>query len=219
MKIYRPAILVLGLTFGFMAGALAAADVGPQLGLPANVTAVDAWGSMRIASLSTCDFSPTTCSRGVVPALAAATLPRTTLPSQFALYGLKPAGDNGSYLQKVEFVGVKTCPSTSAALQPAHGTTMDLKLAEDYVAGNQTQTDSVDIERAPSYSWFTASKHPNTIGMTSRGWMSRAKWLLVIVNEPPVEGSEILQCRSADLLRALDVQVRTGGAQGSGRRL
>src|SRR5450755_658799 len=34
------------------------------------------------------------------------------IAAQFALDGLKPAGDNGSYLQKVEFTGVHTLPAT-----------------------------------------------------------------------------------------------------------
>jgi Zn-dependent M28 family amino/carboxypeptidase len=183
MKIYRPAILVLGLTFGFMAGALAAADVGPQLGLPANVTAsmlgIDAHRiaeHVRFLSNDLLEGRGTGTRGGDIAA--------NYIASQFALYGLKPAGDNGSYLQKVEFVGVKTLPSTSAALQPAHGTTMDLKLAEDYVAGNQTQTDSVDIDapivfvgygiEAPEYNWNDF-----------KGVDVKGKVVLVIVNEPP----------------------------------
>ena len=32
------------------------------------------------------------------------------IATQFAEYGLKPAGDNGSYLQKVPLVGITTLP-------------------------------------------------------------------------------------------------------------
>src|SRR5213594_5243187 len=35
------------------------------------------------------------------------------IATQFALYGLKPAGDNGSYFQDVPMVGVKTLPETT----------------------------------------------------------------------------------------------------------
>ncbi len=106
------------------------------------------------------------------------------IAAQFALYGLKPAGDNGSYLQKVDFVGVKTLPGTTASLQPAHGAAMNLKLADDYVVGNQTQTDSVDIDapivfvgygiEAPEYKWDDF-----------KGVDVKGKVVLVIVNEPP----------------------------------
>jgi len=39
------------------------------------------------------------------------------IATQFALDGLKPAGDDGGYLQKVEFTGVQTMPGTSFSLQ------------------------------------------------------------------------------------------------------
>ena len=39
MNIYRPAMLVLGLSFGLLFITAEDADMGPQLGLPANVTA------------------------------------------------------------------------------------------------------------------------------------------------------------------------------------
>jgi hypothetical protein len=35
------------------------------------------------------------------------------IATQFALYGLKPAGDNGTYFQDVPMVGVKTLAETT----------------------------------------------------------------------------------------------------------
>jgi len=40
------------------------------------------------------------------------------LATQFALYGLKPAGDGGTYMQKVPLVGVTTLPETTLAIVP-----------------------------------------------------------------------------------------------------
>src|ERR1700722_488124 len=68
------------------------------------------------------------------------------IATQFALYGLRPAGDDGGYLQRVDFTGVQTLPATTSSMQPEHGKAVDLKLGEDYVIGNQTQTASVDID-------------------------------------------------------------------------
>jgi Zn-dependent M28 family amino/carboxypeptidase len=106
------------------------------------------------------------------------------IASQFELYGLKPAGDEGGYLQRVDFEGVQTLPATSASLVPAQGAPMDLKLGEDYVVGNQTRTESVDIDapivfvgygiEAPEYGWNDY-----------KGIDVRGKVVLVIVNEPP----------------------------------
>src|ERR1700716_85269 len=56
------------------------------------------------------------------------------IATQFAEYGLKPAGENGSYLQKVPLVGVTTLPDTTFLLAPQHGAAMDLKPLTDYAA-------------------------------------------------------------------------------------
>ena len=183
MKFYRPAALVLGLGAGWWSGALQAADLGAQLGLPPNVN----------ASMQTIDahrigehvrFLANDLLEGRGPGTRGGDLAANYIATQFALYGLKPAGDNGSYLQKVDFVGVKTLPGTSASLQPAHGAAVDLKLSEDYVAGNQTQTESTDVDapivfvgygiEAPEYKWDDF-----------KGVDVKGKVVLVIVNEPP----------------------------------
>jgi Zn-dependent M28 family amino/carboxypeptidase len=183
MKIYRPAMLVLGLSFGFTAGVSTAADAGSQVGLPANVAAsMQGIDAHRIAEHVR--FLSNDLLEGRGTGTRGGDIAANYIASQFALYGLKPAGDNGSYLQKVEFVGVKTLPATSVSLQPARGATLDLKLAEDYVTGNQTQTDSVDIDapivfvgygiEAPEYNWNDF-----------KGVDVKGKVVLVIVNEPP----------------------------------
>jgi Zn-dependent M28 family amino/carboxypeptidase len=183
MKFYRPAALVLGLSAGFGLSAAPAADTGAQLGLPANVDAsMQTIDARRIGEHVR--FLANDLLEGRGPGTRGGDLAANYIATQFALYGLKPAGDNGSYLQKVDFVGVKTQPGTSASLQPAHGTAMDLKLAEDYVAGNQTQTDSADVDapivfvgygiEAPEYKWDDF-----------KGVDVKGKVVLVIVNEPP----------------------------------
>jgi Zn-dependent M28 family amino/carboxypeptidase len=183
MNIYRPAMLVLGLNCGLLLSAAHAADVGSQLGLAANVTAsMQGIDAHRIAEHVR--FLANDLLEGRGTGTRGGDIAANYIASQFAQYGLKPAGDNGSYLQKVEFVGVKTLPATSATLQPAHGNALPLKLAEDYVAGNQTQTDSVDIDApivfvgygidAPDYHWNDF-----------KGVDVKGKVVLVIVNEPP----------------------------------
>jgi Zn-dependent M28 family amino/carboxypeptidase len=106
------------------------------------------------------------------------------IATQFALYGLKPAGDDGTYLQKVAFTGVLTQPGSSMSIVPAKGAPIDLKLGEDYVTSNQTQTDSVEIDaplvfvgygiEAPEYKWDDF-----------KGVDVKGKVAVVIVNEPP----------------------------------
>src|SRR6202050_3067821 len=49
------------------------------------------------------------------------------IATQFALYGLKPAGDNGSYLQKVPLVGITPGADTRFAFVPTNGPSSDIK--------------------------------------------------------------------------------------------
>src|SRR5271154_2603866 len=183
MKYYRQAALILGLSAGMLCVSLQAADIGPQLGLPANVAvSMQSIDAHRIAEHVR--FLASDLLEGRAPGTRGGDIAANYIATQFALSGLKPAGDNGTYLQKVDFVGVKTLPSTTASLVPAHGEATTLKLTEDYVAGNQTQTDATDIDapivfvgygiEAPEYKWDDY-----------KGVDVKGKVVLVIVNEPP----------------------------------
>src|SRR5438445_7768645 len=61
------------------------------------------------------------------------------IATQFALYGLKPAGDNGTYMQKVPMVGVTPAAETTFSLVPANGSARELKPLSEYVAYDETQ--------------------------------------------------------------------------------
>src|SRR5215467_13095024 len=60
------------------------------------------------------------------------------IATQLALYGLKPAGDNGSYMQKVPMVGIETKDDSTFALVPDKGQPMELRNRADYVAMDET---------------------------------------------------------------------------------
>lgn len=106
------------------------------------------------------------------------------LATQFALAGLKPAGDDGSYLQKVRFAGSQTLDSSSLSFAPNDGEALPLKLFDDYVVSNHTLTENVRIDaplvfvgygiEAPEYQWDDY-----------KGVDVRGKIALIIVNEPP----------------------------------
>jgi Zn-dependent M28 family amino/carboxypeptidase len=105
------------------------------------------------------------------------------IATQYALYGLKPAGDNGTYLQKVPMVGITPSPETTFALVPASGSRMTLKVLDDYVSYDQTQQPQSEIDapvvyvgygiHAPEYNWDDYKD------MDVHG-----KVLLMLVNEP-----------------------------------
>ncbi len=176
--------LVLGVAAGCICGAWAAApDLGRELALPAGV-AVSMRGIDAERIRAHVRFLADDLLEGRGTGSRGGDIAAKYIATQFALDGLKPAGDNGGYLQKVEFTGVHTLPATSASWQPAHGNAMDLKLGDDYVTGNQTQTDSVDVDapivfvgygiEAPEYHWNDY-----------KGADVKGKVVLVIVNEPP----------------------------------
>jgi Zn-dependent M28 family amino/carboxypeptidase len=106
------------------------------------------------------------------------------IATQFAEYGLRPAGDNGTYLQKVPLVGITTLSETQCTLAPKQGTAMHLKPLDEYVAYDQTQQEHSDVDaeivyvgygiEAPEYNWDDY-----------KGVDVRGKVLLMLVNEPP----------------------------------
>jgi Zn-dependent M28 family amino/carboxypeptidase len=106
------------------------------------------------------------------------------IATQFAEYGLKPAGDHGSYFQKVPLVGITTLPESQFSLAPKQGPALNLKLLDDYVAYDESQQSQSDIDaeivyvgygiEAPEYNW---DDYKSTD--------VRGKVLLMLVNEPP----------------------------------
>jgi Zn-dependent M28 family amino/carboxypeptidase len=106
------------------------------------------------------------------------------IATQFALYGLKPAGDSGTYMQKVPMVGITPAAETTFSLVPANGAPMSLKVLDDYVASDQTQQPQSDVDapivfvgygiHAPEYNW---DDYKDTD--------VKGKVLLMLVNEPP----------------------------------
>ena len=107
------------------------------------------------------------------------------IADQFAADGLKPAGDNGTWYQKVPLYAVHTTAAqTTFQLVPASGEPLTLKYGADYVTNNQTGSPTADIDapivfvgygiRAPEYDWDDY-----------KGVDVKGKVVLVIVNEPP----------------------------------
>ena len=107
------------------------------------------------------------------------------IATQFALEGLKPAGDNGTYFQKVPLYAVHTVEGqTTASFVPQSGQPISLAYSEDFVTKDQTGGESAEMNApivfmgygidAPEYHWNDYA------GVDVKG-----KVLLVIVNEPP----------------------------------
>jgi Zn-dependent M28 family amino/carboxypeptidase len=112
--------------------------------------------------------------------------------TQFALYGLKPAGDAGTYMQKVPMVGITTLPKSTFELAPAKGGAVSLKFLDEYVGYDQTQAPEHEIDAdivfvgygisAPEYKWDDY-----------KGTDVRGKVLLMLVNEPPSDDEKFFK--------------------------
>jgi Zn-dependent M28 family amino/carboxypeptidase len=106
------------------------------------------------------------------------------IATQFALDGLKPAGDNGTYMQKVPMVGITLAPETTFSLAPTKGSPRDLKFLSEYTAYDETQQTESNVNadivyvgygiQAPEYQWDDY-----------KGVDVKGKVLLMLVNEPP----------------------------------
>jgi Zn-dependent M28 family amino/carboxypeptidase len=117
------------------------------------------------------------------------------IAAQFKSYGVLPAGDQGSYFQKINFFGVTTDPRTTFAFVPKSGPEIALKFADDYVATDQTHSPKSEIDapivfvgygiNAPEYQWDDY-----------KGTDVKGKVLLMLVNEPPSDDPNFFQGRA-----------------------
>jgi Zn-dependent M28 family amino/carboxypeptidase len=107
------------------------------------------------------------------------------IATQFDLSGLKPAGDNGTWFQRVPLYAVHTDEAkTKFAFVPAKGEAIDLAYGTQIVSKDQTGKAVADFDapivyvgygiNAPEYKWNDYE------GVDIKG-----KVALIIVNEPP----------------------------------
>src|SRR5579862_2922752 len=61
------------------------------------------------------------------------------IATQFALAGLKPAGDHGTYFQQVPLIGIATEPSATLSAQKG-GQALDLRWESEFVGVNERLT-------------------------------------------------------------------------------
>src|SRR5579872_6668715 len=81
------------------------------------------------------------------PGTRGAELAAEYIATQFALAGLKPAGDNGTYFQRVPLYAVHTVEDkTRFSFVPASGAPVDLAYGSEIVAKDQTGQSVADID-------------------------------------------------------------------------
>lgn len=113
------------------------------------------------------------------------------LATQFEAIGLQPAGDNGTYFQKVSLLGMTADPEKTRLAFTKNGVPVvgPLKYRDDFSGGNQTQVPSADVDSdvvfvghgvvAPEYNWDDY-----------KGLDVRGKTLVMLVDDPPANEKE-----------------------------
>lgn len=106
------------------------------------------------------------------------------IAAQFEIAGLKPAGENGTYMQKVPLNGVTAQPESSLKISGATGEPIQLKYLDDFVANPLSQNAEENISgplvfvgygiTAPEFGWNDYA------GIDAHG-----KIVLALVNDPP----------------------------------
>jgi Zn-dependent M28 family amino/carboxypeptidase len=183
-RLLRVAILSFALTASFATADAQQATVPSIAGVPPNVQkAAESIDAEKIRAHV--KFLSDDLLEGRGPGKRGAEVAAKYIATQFALNGLKPAGDNGTYFQKVPLYAVHTVEDqTTFSFVPKSGAPIPLKYSDEIVAKDTTGEDSADIDApivfvgygidAPEYKWNDYA------GVDVKG-----KVLLVIVNEPP----------------------------------
>src|SRR6202789_3298521 len=113
MKIRSAAVVVFSLSSVFSCGTAALAQTIP----PAVKTAEASINGENIRAHV--KFLSDDLLEGRGPGLRGSELAAKYIATEFALYGLKPGGDDGTYMQEINFVGMKVVPGqTSFSLVP-----------------------------------------------------------------------------------------------------
>jgi len=105
------------------------------------------------------------------------------MAAQFKSYGLKPAGEKGTYFQKVPMVAVQTLPSTTFEFVPPSGAPVELKALDDYVTTNERQKETAEIDAPIVYVGYGISA-PEYKWDDYKGYDLKGKVALLFVNEP-----------------------------------
>lgn len=112
------------------------------------------------------------------------------IASQFEAMGLQPAGDNGTYFQKVSLLGITTDETKSTvSFRKGDSDLGALKYRDQFVGGNQSQKEAVSFDSevvfvghgvsAPEYKWDDY-----------KGFDAKGKTLVMLVDDPPATEKE-----------------------------
>jgi Zn-dependent M28 family amino/carboxypeptidase len=135
------------------------------------------------------------------------------IATQFEALGLEPAGDNGTYFQKVSLLGITTNEEQSSFSFSKLGAA---RFRDEIVGGNQSQTESAALDSelvfvghgvsAPEYKWDDY-----------KGLDARGKTLVMLVDDPPSTDKEpeLFRGRARTYYGRWTYKFETGTARGA----
>jgi Zn-dependent M28 family amino/carboxypeptidase len=117
------------------------------------------------------------------------------IATQFALLGAKPAGDNGTYFQRVSLVGSEPQPTSQLAAVLDSGRAISFNWLDEFVGVNLQQTPESEFDApavfvghgitAPEYQWDDY-----------QGTDVRGKVVVLFTNEPPSDDPRFFSGRA-----------------------
>lgn len=140
------------------------------------------------------------------------------IATQFEAMGIQPAGDAGTYFQKVSLLGLTTEGDKSRLAFTKNGAAVlgPLKYRDEFAGGNQTQVESTDIDSelifvghgvtAPEYKWDDY-----------KGIDARGKTLVMLVDDPPATEAEpdLFRGRARTYYGRWTYKFETGASKGA----
>ena len=116
------------------------------------------------------------------------------IASQLALAGAKPAGEKGTYFQRVPLVGVETSPSATLAAS-ASGKSVEFKWADEFVGVSALQRPEVKFEGEAIFVGHAISA-PEFKWDDFKGVDVKDKILVLFTNEPPSTDAKFFDGRA-----------------------
>jgi Zn-dependent M28 family amino/carboxypeptidase len=106
------------------------------------------------------------------------------IATQFALVGAKPAGDNGTYFQKFELVGVAPQATTQLTATPPTGAAIHFRWLDDFVGVTQRQITNAAFDAPAIFvgHGIVAPEYNDYKGVDVKG-----KVVVMFTGEPPSE--------------------------------
>ena len=140
------------------------------------------------------------------------------IATQFEAMGLQPAGDDGTYFQKVSLLGLTTDPDKTRLGFTKNGASVvgPLKFRDEFAGGDQSQAPASTLDSdvvfvghgvvAPEYKWDDY-----------KGLDVRGKTLVMLVDDPPATEAEpdLFRGRARTYYGRWTYKFETGAAKGA----